>query len=214
MKAKLRLPIGTDLFKIPAVDLFKNYIYPKSMKFLKVLNTTDPTVHYYLCYNNKFGTEPFYIRVRGTKKLVIETSNNGHGYTEIRKIGRSKLANFIHLNVFSIFELIFDSINLMECSQDFTKPFPELCDVFSILNLSLLKKNLKEDFNLGSLEFDISRQYNNYDSHFYLTVGLAQGYIYIVIANGEIKFNIDTIRMDSNPYIRVILIMKNLFVKK
>jgi hypothetical protein len=195
MKAE-KIHADDSLFKIPVVELFKNYIYPKSARFLKLLNASDPTVHYYLCYNNKFGSEPFYIRVRGTKTLIIETSGN-YGYTKLRKISRSKLVAFIHLNEFSIFELILDSINLMKRSQDFIKPFPELHNVFSLLNLSLLKKNIIEDFNLGALEIDIHRQHENYDSHLYLTVGIFQGFISSVMDNGVIKFSIHNIRMDS-----------------
>jgi hypothetical protein len=202
MKAKI-FQNDVNLFKITAVDLFKDYIFPK-LQFLKLVKSSDPTVHYYLSYNNKFNQEPFYVRVRGTKKLVIEVSdiNNYKRTTKVRKISRSKLATFIHLNELSIFKMIFDSINLMDRSQDFTKPFPELDDSFSLLSISLLKKNIKEDFNLGSLEFDISRQYENFDSHLYLTVGLFQGFIHGIIdkESREIKFNIHSIRIDSNPY--------------
>jgi hypothetical protein len=204
MKAKI-FHIDTDLLKIPAVDLFGDYIYPK-LKFLKLVSSSDPTVHYYLSYNNKFGSDPFYIRVRGTKKLVIEVSNadNYNHTTKIRKISRSKLAAYIQLNELSIFKMIFDSINLMDNCQYFTEPFPEIYGAFSLLSLSLIKKNIIEDFNLGSLEFDIFRQYENFDSHLYLTVGLFQGFIHGAVdkESGEIKFNIHNIRIDSNPYNR------------
>jgi hypothetical protein len=202
MKAKI-FHIDINLLKIPAVDLFKDYIFPK-LQFLKLVKSSDPTVHYYLSYNNKFNQEPFYVRVRGTKKLVIEVSdiNNYKRATKVRKISRSKLATYIHLNELSIFKMILDSINLLEFSQDFTQPFPELYDSFSLLSISLLKKNIKEDFNLGSLEFDICRQYENFDSHLYLTVGLFQGFIHCDVdkENGKFRFNIHSIRIDSNPY--------------
>jgi hypothetical protein len=204
MKAKI-FHTDVNLFKIPAVDLFRDYIAPK-LKFLKLIKSSDPTVHYYLSYNNRFDHEPFYIRVRGTKKLIIEVSDidNYNRITRVHKIGRSKLATYVHLNEVSIFKMIFDSINLMENVRQFTKPFPEIYNDFSLLNLSLLKKNIEEDFDLGSVEFDICRQYEYFDSHLYLTVGLLQGFIHGAVdkESGEIKFNIHNIRIDSDPYDR------------